>query len=204
MATDTRERLIHTAHDLFYSDGFHTVGLDRILQEVGVTKTTFYNHFESKDELILAVLEWHDEWWRKTFMKMLREHGGDSPRGQLAAIFDAVDEMLVSEGFNGCIFINVAVQFPLEHDPAHRAAAVHKQMMGEIIRELAGYAGATDPGAFADEMSLLMEGTYVTRQVTGNREAASIGRRIAELLIEKYLPAPVGGGGGAGERVGAG
>lgn len=206
MASDTRERLIHTAHDLFYTEGFHTVGLDRILQEVGVTKTTFYNHFESKDQLILAVLEWHDEWWRHTFMKMLRKHGGDTPRGQLIAIFDAVDELMVSEGFNGCIFVNVAVHFPLAHDPAHRAAAEHKQAMGEMIRELAGYAGATDPAAFADEMSLLMEGAYVTRQVTGNPEAGSIARRIADLLIEKYLPASVGGAEGVGRArpVGAG
>ena len=72
--------------------------------------------------------------------------------------------------------------------------------MGEIIRELAGYAGATDPAAFADEMSLLMEGTYVTRQVTGNPEAAGIGRRVAELLLDKYLPAPLRPAG----RVGAG
>jgi AcrR family transcriptional regulator len=193
MASDTRERLIQTAHDLFYSEGFHTVGLDRILQDVGVTKTTFYNHFESKDDLILAVLEWHDAWWRQTFMQMLRDHGGDTPRGQLTCIFDAIDDMLASDGFNGCIFINVAVHFPRAHDPAHQAAAAHKRAMGDILRELAGYAGATDPAAFAEEMSLLLEGSYVTRQVSGNPETAAIARRIAELLIEKYLPAPVGG-----------
>jgi len=56
MATSTRERLVLAAHDLFYAEGFHAVGLDRILAEVGVTKTTFYNHFASKDDLVLEVL----------------------------------------------------------------------------------------------------------------------------------------------------
>ena len=77
----TRERLIKTAHDLFYQEGYHTVGLDRILAQVGVTKTTFYNHFESKDDLIIESLRWHDKWWQETFRAMLRRYGGDTPRG---------------------------------------------------------------------------------------------------------------------------
>ncbi|MHC4989661.1 MAG: TetR/AcrR family transcriptional regulator [Planctomycetota bacterium] len=189
MAKPTRERLIKTAHRMFYRDGFHAVGLDRIIDEVGVTKTTFYNHFESKDELMLEVLNWHDRWWRETFVAKLRELGGDRPRDQLLAIFDALDELLGSEEFNGCIFVNVAVVFPLPQDPAHRAAAAHKQAMEDIIRELAGYACADDPVAVAREISLVMEGAYVTRQVCGDRAVCDPGRRIVELIVEKHLPA---------------
>jgi len=188
----TRERLIRTAHDLFYRDGFHTVGLDRIISEVGVTKTTFYNHFPSKDDLVLEVLRWHDRWWRDTFKEMLRRHGGDTPRGQLMAVFDALEETLAADGYNGCFFINVAVQFPLAHDPAHIAAAEHKRAMEGVIRELAAYAGAADPAAFAQELSLVMEGAYVTRQVTGNDATAAIARRIGTMLIEQHLPAGPG------------
>ncbi len=188
----TRERLIRTAHDLFYRDGFHTVGLDRIINEVGVTKTTFYNHFPSKDDLILEVLRWHDRWWRDTFKEMLRRHGGDTPRGQLLAVFDALDETLAADGYNGCFFINVAVQFPLAHDPAHVAAAEHKRAMEGVIRELAAYAGAADPAAFAQELSLVMEGAYVTRQVTGNDATAAIARRIGTMLVELHIPAGPG------------
>jgi len=83
----TRDRLIQTAHDLFYRVGFHSVGLDAIIAEVGVTKTTFYNHFDSKDGLVLEVLRWHDRWWKDTFRDMLKKHGGDSPRGQIMAMF---------------------------------------------------------------------------------------------------------------------
>jgi AcrR family transcriptional regulator len=184
----TRERLIRTAHDLFYRDGFHTVGLDQIISNVGVTKTTFYNHFESKDDLVLEVLRWHDRWWRDTFREMLRKRGGDSPRAQLMAVFDALHETLETDGYNGCFFINVAVQFPLAHDPAHIAAAEHKRGMHGVLRELAAYAGAKDPTLLADELSLVMEGAYVTRQVTGDHATADIARRIGMMVVERHLP----------------
>jgi len=189
MATPTRERLVKSAHDLFYRHGFHTTGLDQILDEVGVTKTTFYNHFESKDDLVLAVLAWHDKWWRDTFVELLRRHGGDDPRDQLAAVFDALDEVFKGGDFNGCIFINVSVEFPLPHDPAHQAAATHKASMVRILRELAERARIDDAASFAAQLALLMEGAYVTRHVSGSDETADVARRLAAMLLEKHLPA---------------
>ncbi len=188
MATSTREKLIVAAHDLFYEQGFHAVGLEQIIDEVGVTKTTFYNHFESKDDLILEALNWHDAWWRDEFRQLLRKHGGDKPRDQLLALGAALDDMFSCGTFNGCIFVNVSVSFPLPHDPAHVAAMRHKQAMEDIVRELAGYAGVDDPAAFAQEYAMVMEGAYVTRQVTGNPDTAAIARRLSTLLVEKHLP----------------
>lgn len=188
MATSTRENLVRTAHDLFYVEGFLAIGLDRILREVGVTKTTFYNHFESKDDLILAVLDWHDAWWKGAFSDMLRRHGGDKPRDRLLAIPDMLEELFAPAEFNGCIFINVAVQFPQPSDPAHQAAARHKQAMGEIIRELAAFAGADDPAAVANEVSLVLEGSYVTRQVNDNGDTTETVRRLIGSIVERHLP----------------
>jgi AcrR family transcriptional regulator len=182
-----RERLIDTAEDLFYRDGFHAVGLDRILADVGVTKTTFYNHFQSKQALILEVLRVRDQWWRKTFARRLRERAGDDPGAQLRAVFAVLEEFIDADEFNGCIFVNVAVEFPRQHAPAHQAAAEHKELMGELLRDLALRAGARDPVALAEELALLMEGSYVTRQVSGNRHAAAIGARAADVLIDLHL-----------------
>lgn len=187
MSESTRDRLIRAAHDLFYQRGFHAVGLDAILAAVGVTKTTFYNHFESKDDLVVEVLRWHDCWWKDTFRLALRKAGGDTPRGQLEAVFPALESVLSLDDFNGCFFVNVAVQFPLPHDPAHRAAAEHKRAMADIIREIAGYAGAADPAALAEELSLLMEGAYVTMQITRDPRTTQIAQRIARPLIGRHL-----------------
>jgi len=188
VATDTRERIITTAHDMFYCDGFHAVGLDRIFRDVGVTKTTFYNHFASKDDLVVAVLNWHDRWWRDTFVDMLRAKGGDSPRGQLLAIPDALGELFESGEFNGCIFVNASVEFPAQTDPAHKAAAAHKASMEDIIRQLAGYAGADDPKALAEELSMIMEGAYVTKHVSASKDTIEIARRLIEHAVERRLP----------------
>lgn len=184
----TRDRLVQAAHDLFYRSGFHAVGLDRILDEVGISKTAFYKHFESKDDLISAVLQWHDRWWKDTFREMLRKHGGDSARGQLMAVFDALRDLFAMDAYNGCFFVNVAIQFPLPHDPAHEAAVAHKQSMEGIIRELAGYANADDPDALAQELSLVMEGAYVTQQVGTDHDTADIARRVGMMVIDRHLP----------------
>jgi len=154
-----------------------------------VTKTTFYNHFTSKEGLVLDVLRARDEWWRKIFATRLREKAGDHPRAQLSSIFDVLDEFIAADEFNGCIFVNVAVEFPADQSPAHRAAAEHKELMGLLLRDLALRAGAREPIMLAEELALLMEGAYVTRQVSGRRDAAAVGRRAAAVLIERQLPA---------------
>jgi AcrR family transcriptional regulator len=187
-AAGTRERLIECAGDLFYRDGFHAVGLDRILNDVGVTKTTFYNHFESKESLVLEVLRTHDDWWRRTFQKLLREQCGDDPRAQLQGLFKALKGMLNDDSFNGCIFVNVAAEFPLPHDPIHIAAKEHKQAMELILRDLALRGRATDPIALSEELAILMEGAYVTQQITRNPATADIAARAAQCVLKKYLP----------------
>jgi len=189
MSQSSRDKIIKTAHDLFYEVGFHAVGIDAILAKVGVTKTTFYKHFESKDDLVLETLRWHDRWWRDTFVEMLKKHGGDTPRGQLLAVPDVLQELFAGGDFMGCYFVNVAVQFPVSHDPAHEAAAEHKAAMGNIIREIAGYAGADNAEHVAQEMSLLLEGAYITQQVTKNPNTVEIARRVARGIVDRHLPA---------------
>lgn len=188
MPTSTRQRLLEAADDLFYRDGFHAVGLDRVLEEAGVTKTTFYNHFESKEALILSLLQERDRWWREEFMRLLRERGGDDPRGQIHAIVDVLEHLFTSDTFNGCIFVSVSAEFPIPHDPVHQAAREHKGMMEMILRDLALRAGATDPVALSEQLAMLMEGAYVTFQVSRTPRTAEIARRTAELLITRYLP----------------
>jgi AcrR family transcriptional regulator len=187
MAKSTRERLLEVADDLFYRDGFHAVGLDRLLDEVGVTKTTFYNHFESKDALILAVLTERDHWWREEFIKMLRARAGDDARKQLECVMDVVADLFNSREFTGCIFVNVSAEIPLPHDPVHMAASEHKSLMELILRDLALRAGATDAVAMAEQLAMLMEGAYVTHQVTRNPRTGEIAKRTASMLLERYL-----------------
>jgi hypothetical protein len=92
-----------------------------------------------------------------------------------------------SDEFQGCIFVNAAMEFPLPHEPAHVAAAENRRAIETIICELAARAGAADPRALAQELCLIIEGAYVTRQVTGNRQTIDIARRVADRAIDVHV-----------------
>src|SRR6187455_583996 len=102
MALATRQRLIDSAFQRFYRDGFRSVGLDQIIADVGISKTAFYKHFESKDDLMLATLESQNSLLQGAFQTIVREHGGPTPLGQLHALLDVVEHFISSEGFQGC------------------------------------------------------------------------------------------------------
>lgn len=188
MRVSTRDRIIQAADESFYRDGFHAVGLDRILRDAGVTKTTFYNHFESKEQLVLETLRMHDRFWRNTFIRILEEKGGTDPREQLRALVEVFRYVSELECFNGCFFINVAVQFPLPHDPAHQAAVDHKAEMDRIIRDLCLRAGADDPIALAEEITIMLEGAYVTQTIARRPETVEVFRRLLDVTIDRHCP----------------
>src|SRR6478735_8682028 len=87
-----RERLVAAAVELFYRHGFGAVGIDRVIATAGVTKTTFYKHFEGKDDLMVAAVERRDEWEAQAWGRAIRERAGDDPAGQLLALMDVIDE----------------------------------------------------------------------------------------------------------------
>ena len=183
MKKPTRERLVESAIRRFYRDGFRSVGVDQILADVGISKAAFYKHFESKEDLMLAALELQNRWLQDSFHGMVRERGGPTALGQLRALMDVVETIIESDDFHGCIFVNVTMEFPLPHEPAHQLAAQSKRAIEQFVSLLAMEAGADDPKALSQELCLIMEGAYVTRHVTGGRGTIDVARRLAELAI---------------------
>lgn len=188
MASGTRDRLMHTAYELFSREGFHGVGLDRVLQEVGVSKQTFYNHFKSKEDLMLAVLHHRSQYEIDMMQQSLRQHAGLDPAARLYALWDVLDEWFNHDEFRGCIFLTAAVEFPTPTDPAHQAAAAHSHALQDMLLELATLAGAKQPQVLAENLMVLMDGALVVRHVMGNDAAADIARRNAEMLLKQHLP----------------
>lgn len=185
----TREKLLYTAMDLFHVDGFHAVGVDRIIAEVGVTKTTFYNHFPSKDDLILEVIRTRDEWESRAFWAQVEQKGGGDPRRMLLAVFDALEEWFNSPDFNGCAFLNACIEFPSANDPIHHAGAKHMLSFEDGLIDLARRAGADDPEALAASFTLLIQGAMVVRHAMSRDDAAATARVLAERLLDRTLPA---------------
>lgn len=187
----TREKLIQAGHNIFYREGFLSVGLDRLLNEVGCSKQTFYNHFESKDDLIVAVIDEHHRWWSSEVRDRMDRAAGSDPRGRILAMFDILREIQQEPEYHGCMFINAAVEFPQPHHPAHQSARKAKADGVALFAELAERVGAPDAAGLAQELDMIMEGALITHQVAPDCDVCAIARRVAETLLEKHLPATV-------------
>lgn len=182
----TRARLIEAAVRRFRRDGFRNVGIDQVFGDVGISKTAFYKHFESKDDLMLAVLAEQSRTLQELMAAIVR--GVDSAAGQLRAVFDLIERIIEGEDFHGCIFVSATMEFPLPHDPAHVEARKAKQVFEDALYEIAEHGGAADPRGVARELCLILEGAYVTRHVTGDPATINIARRVGELVIARHFP----------------
>jgi AcrR family transcriptional regulator len=187
MAASSRQRLLDVAFDRFYRDGFRNVGLDQVISEVGISKTAFYKHFESKEDLMLAALKDHNGLFQTKLRMLLDENSGNSPVQRLLSMFDLVNNVIESEGFRGCAFVNVAIEFPLPHEPVHLEAVRSKEAIHKIVCDACVRANARDPEALAEELCLIMEGAYVTRHVSKYPHTIEIARRLAERAIRAHL-----------------
>jgi AcrR family transcriptional regulator len=184
MAESTREKFIAVANTLFYEKGFHATGLDEIIDEVGVTKTTFYKHFESKDELAIAVLESRDSKELKEWIEVVKERGKGDPRAEILALFDLVEEWLGDPDFSGCMFLKATSEYPSPSDPVHQAAMKHGQNLFREIEKRAAMAGARDAKGLAGQLMLLLTGAVLSRHETGVPDQARSARAAARVLVE--------------------
>lgn len=189
--TSRRDHLVDTALRLFYTQGFHATGIDKILAEAGVAKMTLYKHFQSKDDLILAALERRDALFRDWLTGEM-ERASDNPRDRLLAMYDALEDWFRGRafeglGFSGCAFINASGEFAEPDHPAHRTSAEHKRRIVDYLTGVCAQAGARDPAALAEQLALLKEGAIVTAQVRGLPEAAALAKTMAEALIDRAL-----------------
>lgn len=132
--SEARERLLRTAGQLFYAEGIHTVGVDRLVAEAKVTNATFYRHFRSKDDLAVAYVESVDQAIRTQIGTVT---GGDLPAdGVLRGIGASLVEQIRSPGYRGCAFLNAAAEFPDPEHPVHRAVVRHRDWFLRTITGL--------------------------------------------------------------------
>lgn len=186
--SDRAQHLIETALELFYRNGFHATGIDTVLAKANVSKMTLYNHFGSKEELILSALRLRDLRWRKWFISAT-EKNAETPRERLLATFDALHEWVNSRKFYGCMFINASAEFPKRADPIHKAAAEHKKLVYDYILSLTKAAGAKDSTGLARHIFLLNEGVIIDAHVSNNKKAAFEAKEAAAKLIAVELGA---------------
>ena len=158
-----RERLLHTAHRLFYRDGIRSTGIDRVIAESGVTKVTFYRHFPSKNDLVCAYLEYRHVLWMGWFADALQRHGRVKDGAGLGALAPALTEWFGREDFRGCAFINTVSELGDTVPEVNAIARRHKQDMADLLVTLLPPSATRAQDAQA--VALVVEGATVRVQL---------------------------------------
>ena len=172
---------------LYYQQGCRAVGVDTIVREAGVAKMTLYRYFPSKDGLIVAYLESANRSSWEWFEAAVAARQGD-PRGQVLAVFEALEKLVRTPACHGCLFIVAASEFPEAETPGHRVALAHKLSVRARFREMARQAGASHPTLLADRLLLLMDGAFSAVRMFGlDNPGRRVGGAAAAALLDGDL-----------------
>ena len=156
-----RERILATANELFYREGVRAIGVDTVVERSGVSKTSLYRLFESKDALIAAFAAERDrlnwEWWDR----IAKQHA-DEPRALLEALLSEIARRIGGPAYRGCPFLNLATEFPDDNHPGRIAARTNKEELRARLGTIIAKLGVGDPNRVASQMALLINGAYAT------------------------------------------
>jgi AcrR family transcriptional regulator len=183
---NARQRILDASYDLFVDRGVRAVGINEIIRTAGVAKASFYSHFPSKNDLVMAFLGRRQELFTIGYLGAEARKRGDSPRDQLLAIFDIFDEWFQTEDFTGCPYIRALVETGAD-DEVGRASASYLRDMRDEVGSTAAAMGLTDPGDFAECWMILLQGSVVAAMGTGYTSPTRI-RKLGQLLIESHTP----------------
>ncbi|MER7725342.1 TetR/AcrR family transcriptional regulator [Streptomyces sp. NPDC096323] len=172
--SEARAKLLSTATRIFYAEGIHSVGVDRIVTEAQVTRATLYRHFAGKEELVLAYLDLADRGIRAQIGEA-RE--SDEPAvDKIRAVGRTIAEGIRSPGFRGCAFLNAAAEYPDPAHPIHQAVLAHRQWFLDTVTELLAQAGFASPAAAGRHLVMLRDGAMASGCLSD-----------AELVCETFL-----------------
>ncbi|MFZ4893053.1 TetR/AcrR family transcriptional regulator [Plantibacter sp. Mn2098] len=179
--TQSEARILASASELFYENGLRGVGVDQVIAESGVSKSTLYAHFRSKEDLVSAYLRVTDVSWTA----QLHEHAaraGDDPREQLVGLFDALLGAFDRHGFFGCPFISAAVETTLDSD-ARAITRAHVASRHAWLLGLATAAGAAVPERLARHIGLLIDGALAGGRLEQERSIVEAAKDAARDAV---------------------
>ncbi|MEJ2864438.1 TetR/AcrR family transcriptional regulator [Actinomycetospora flava] len=194
--SEARDRLLTTASELFYREGIRAVGVERILAEAPATRATFYRHFPSKDDLVLAYLHGADARARDQVRAAVEST--TSPADAVRAIGAAVAADLARPEFRGCAFLNAATEYPDPDDPVRRVVLDHRRWyvstLAALFAEVFGDSPRRgDPGHAARHFVLMRDGAMTGAHLDGADEVGdAFGRGVEGLLTLLHRDAESG------------
>lgn len=181
-----RERLLAAADALFYAEGVHVVGVDRIVEQAGVTKASLYHTFGSKDELVRAYLERHFQTRQASIARILAAHA--TPRDRLLGVFAEIEKALAGSEFRGCRFISASAE-ARPGDASEVVAEEYRSWLRSLFTDLAKQAGAGDARQLGRQLALLYDGGAVAARMDRDRRGAAFAIRSAVVaLLDAAIP----------------
>lgn len=183
----TKDTLVEAAAALFYAEGIHACGIDRVVERSGFSKPTLYKYFRSKGELVTAVLERRAQTRRKA-LEALVDDPAQTPRQALEAVIEYFVDWYAEENYRGCALINGAVELPDPAHPGRETVREHKEWMTGFLAELATAAGLREPQELAQSLVLLEEGATVMAYVGTQDSVGGQLRRAAGALLAAHQP----------------
>jgi AcrR family transcriptional regulator len=177
---DPGERLLAAAGELFDREGIRAVGIDRLIADAGVARASLYQHFGSKDSLVLAYLRKVDQVDRARFAEATSELA-DRPRERIRTVFALAEKSARRRKFRGCLYVNALTEFPGRAAGVQAIVAAHREWLLEELCAALRQAGLDEPGAraVASDIQLLYDGALVGSKAT--RDVSPI-RRAAQLV----------------------
>src|ERR1700679_155654 len=185
-APSARERLLAAPSELFYAEGVHTVGIDRVIERAGVAKASLYNTFGSKDELVRAYLEARHAQTAGRITRYLERYS--SPRERLLGVFEAQGELFAAPGFRGCAFVSASAESPGEL--VEQAAGKYRGWVRTLLVGPARGGGVAAPEALGRQLHMIYDGASLSARVGHDPTAAVAARAAAETLLDAPRAGP--------------
>jgi len=180
-----RDRLLFAANELFYAEGIHAVGIDRVLERAQVAKASLYSTFGSKEDLVRAYLEARDERRRKRIGAALEKH--KSPRARILAVYDVLGEVVRESNYRGCAFVNASAEGMRSDSRAKPVCDASRAWLRELFTSLARELGVKDAKRLGARLTMLYDGATVGASTDRELSAVSEARAVAQLLIDQAV-----------------
>ena len=186
--SEARYRIVSTALDLFYRQGYIATGINQVIAEAGVSKNTFYYYFPAKDDLCVAYLKERHNVWMGWFNNKIKPY--KNPYDRVLAVFDFLESWLTDCNFRGCAFLNITSEIPeINHKIRHEVIS-HKDSFRMTLRDLIEVLKKEDARFskinvqfFADSLYVLFEGAVSSCQNYGKPDFIDAARKNFKKLL---------------------
>jgi AcrR family transcriptional regulator len=176
-----RDRLLQAADQLFYAEGIHSTGIDRLLAQAGVAKASLYSSFGSKDALVAQYLEGRDVQRRSWIQNRMAKQAG--PRERILSVFELLGDLAAYPQFRGCAFVNASAEAGQLDNASKAVVAKAREWLQGLFAGQARQLGAPGADELGRQLCMLYDGTAIAAAGPLRAKAAAEGRAMADLLL---------------------